>query len=52
MQRWGRDRVAQTLYEYPVMQWHDVKGSKVKSRDFIRALRDLWKIHRAYNGRR
>ena len=52
VQRWGRDRVAQTLYEYPVTQWHDVKGSKVKSRDFIRALRDLWKIHRAYNGRR
>jgi glycosyltransferase involved in cell wall biosynthesis len=52
VQRWGRDRVAQSLYEYPVTQWHDVKGSKVKSRDFIRALRDLWKIHRAYNARR
>jgi len=48
----GRDRVAQALYEYPVTQWHDVKGSKVKSRDFARALHDLWKIHRAYNARR
>jgi glycosyltransferase involved in cell wall biosynthesis len=52
VQRWGRDRVARALYEYPVTQWHDVKGSKVKSRDFVRALRDLWKIHRAYNARR
>jgi dolichyl-phosphate beta-glucosyltransferase len=52
VQRWGRDRVARALYEYPVTQWHDVKGSKVKSRDFLRALRDLWKIHRAYNARR
>ena len=30
------------------MAWHDVKGSKVKSTDFGRALKDLWKIHRAY----
>jgi len=52
VQLWGRDRVARALYEYPVTQWHDVKGSKVKSRDFIRALSDLWKIHRAYNSRR
>jgi len=52
VQRWGRDRVAAALYEYPVTQWHDVKGSKVKSQDFIRALRDLWKIRRAYNARR
>jgi dolichyl-phosphate beta-glucosyltransferase len=52
VQRWGRDRVAKALYEYPVTQWQDVKGSKVKSQDFIRALRDLWKIRRAYNARR
>jgi len=52
VQRWGRDRVAHALYEYPVTRWQDVKGSKVKSRDFVRALRDLWKIHRAYNARR
>ncbi|HYS53676.1 MAG TPA: glycosyltransferase [Thermoanaerobaculia bacterium] len=51
VQRWGRDQVAKSLVEYPVMVWHDVKGSKVKSRDFVRALRDLWKIHRAYNAR-
>jgi len=45
---WGRDRVAHSFYELPVTVWHDVKGSKVRSTDFLRALRDLWKIRRAY----
>jgi len=45
----GRDAAAGAIYELPIRAWHDVKGSKVKSTDFIRALRDLWKIHRAYN---
>jgi glycosyltransferase involved in cell wall biosynthesis len=44
----GRDAVARQVYEYPVKTWRDVKGSKVKSTDFLRALRDLWKIRRAY----
>ena len=44
----GRDAVARAVYEYPVMRWRDVKGSKVKSSDFMRALRDLAKIRRAY----
>lgn len=45
----GRDAAASAIYELPIKTWHDVKGSKVKSTDFLRALRDLWKIHRAYN---
>lgn len=48
VQAWGRDAVARAVYELPVMVWHDVQGSKVKSRDFIRALRDLRRIRRAY----
>jgi len=44
----GRDAVAREVYEYPVTAWREVGGSKVKSTDFIRALRDLWKIRRAY----
>lgn len=48
----GRDAAARAIYELPIRVWHDVKGSKVKSTDFIRALKDLWKIHRAYNRRR
>jgi dolichyl-phosphate beta-glucosyltransferase len=48
--RWGRDAVAGAICELPVMRWHDVTGSKVKSHDFLRALHDLWKIRRAYRG--
>ena len=44
----GRDAAAKAIYELPITTWHDVKGSKVKSTDFLRALRDLRKIHRAY----
>lgn len=44
----GRDAAARAIYELPIKVWHDVKGSKVRATDFIRALRDLWKIHRAY----
>jgi glycosyltransferase involved in cell wall biosynthesis len=52
VQRAGRERVAKSIYELPILHWRDIGGSKVKSRDFVRALRDLWKIHRAYNARR
>lgn len=48
VERLGRDAVAGAIYELPVMRWHDVKGSKVKSFDFFRALNDLRKIRRAY----
>lgn len=51
LELWGRDALVRAVYEYPVSQWRDVKGSKVKSRDFLRALRDLWKIRRAYRVR-
>lgn len=44
----GRDAAALAIYELPIMEWHDVKGSKVKSTDFFRALKDLAKIRRAY----
>jgi dolichyl-phosphate beta-glucosyltransferase len=44
----GREDAARAIYELPITVWHDVKGSKVKSTDFGRALKDLWKIHRAY----
>jgi dolichyl-phosphate beta-glucosyltransferase len=44
----GRDAAARAIYELPIQSWHDVKGSKVRSTDFLRALKDLWKIHRAY----
>ncbi len=48
----GRDEAARAICELPVRVWHDVEGSKIRSADFIRALRDLWKIHRAYRSRK
>jgi dolichyl-phosphate beta-glucosyltransferase len=48
IERVGRERASLSIYEIPIRSWHDVGGSKVKSRDFLRALRDLWKIRQAY----
>ena len=47
----GLEAAGKAIYELPLTEWHDVKGSKVKARDFLRSLGDLWKIHRAYNAR-
>ncbi len=44
----GPDAAARAIYELPVRIWNDVRGSKVRSWDFLRALRELWKIRRAY----
>ncbi len=48
VQQRGRDAAARAIYELPIREWHDVKGSKVRGFDFVRALRDLWRIRRAY----
>lgn len=48
----GRDAAARAIYELPIRVWHDVQGSKVRSTDFFRALRDLVKIRRAYRLKR
>jgi glycosyltransferase involved in cell wall biosynthesis len=47
----GREAAEEALYELPLRHWHDVPGSKVRARDFIRALRDLLRIHRRYHPR-
>ena len=47
----GREAAARAIYELPIMVWHDVKGSKVRSTDFFRALKDLARIHRAYRSK-
>jgi glycosyltransferase involved in cell wall biosynthesis len=36
------------ICEYPLFEWHDVKGSKIKPKDFWIALWDLARIHRTY----
>ena len=44
----GRDHAARSIYELPLKQWIDVTGSKVRAKDFGRALADLWTIRRVY----
>ena len=39
-------RFEQEIYEYPLPEWTDVAGSKVKSSDFLRAITELMTIYR------
>jgi glycosyltransferase involved in cell wall biosynthesis len=36
-----RPRVSESVYEFPVHEWRDVAGSKVKARDFVRVFFEL-----------
>lgn len=49
----GEDTLSarQRIYELPLEEWHDVKGSKLKARDFARAAGELFVIHRDYRWR-
>lgn len=38
-----------TLYEYPVSEWRDVAGSKLKLKHMLHVPIDLWRIHWKYN---
>ncbi len=42
----GLSDVEAALYELPLPEWHDQKGSKLRTADFARALLDLWRIRR------
>jgi len=37
------------ICEYPLFEWYDVKGSKIRPKDFWLALWDLGRIHFTYN---
>ena len=39
------DRV---IYEFPLMEWRDIAGSKLGYRDFVRAAWELSRIHNHY----
>lgn len=43
-----RNKVRNCIYEYPLHEWRDVAGSKVRPTDFIRAFIDLIRIQRKY----
>jgi glycosyltransferase involved in cell wall biosynthesis len=36
------------IYELPLRVWKDIGGSKVKPRDFLKAIADLWRIRNRY----
>ena len=38
----------ETIHEFPLNEWHDVSGSKLKSSDFARSFSDLAKIYQKY----
>lgn len=40
--------VRRTVYEYPLDEWRDVAGSKLKARDFVRAISELGSIYFGY----
>jgi dolichyl-phosphate beta-glucosyltransferase len=42
------DRIRSTVYEYPLEKWEDVRGSRLKTRDFLKAGLDLAGIHWRY----
>lgn len=42
---------ADLVIEYPLEKWTDVGKSKVRPRDFLRAVLDLWRIYTRYLGR-
>ena len=39
-----RPRVDEIVYEFPLHEWHDIAGSKVKPRDFVKAFFELAEI--------
>ncbi len=48
MRRARRDRgpaLERSVYEMPLVRWHDVPGSKLRPRDFVRAFVDLTRIY-------
>jgi len=48
----GADHVTRSLIELPLTRWLDVHGSKLKTRDFVRAALDLATIRRTYGRQR
>ncbi len=48
LNKFDRERVKASIFEYPLHRWEDVGGSKVKPYDFVLAFRDVVRIYRKY----
>lgn len=48
LRRTQSESLQHQIYEYPLPEWTDVAGSKVGSGDFLKALGELFQIHRRY----
>jgi dolichyl-phosphate beta-glucosyltransferase len=44
----GRQRLHDSIYEFPLESWEDIEGSKVKPGDFLLAFLDTFRIYRKY----
>lgn len=44
----GKENAVKKIYEMPLFQWEDIQGSRLKSRDFIKAPWELLKIKMKY----
>jgi hypothetical protein len=44
----GGPALAECVYELPLNEWHDVAGSKLRARDFLKAPAELAAIYRRY----
>jgi dolichyl-phosphate beta-glucosyltransferase len=45
---YGRQQAVEKIYEYPLFQWEDITGSRLKKRDFFKAPVELMKIRKTY----
>jgi glycosyltransferase involved in cell wall biosynthesis len=48
IKQYGMDEIYKKVYEFPLSEWRDVHGSKVKKMDFFRQIFDMYKIKKCY----
>ena len=46
----GQTPVHETIYEFPLMRWEDVAGSKVRATDVVKMAWGLWRVRLRYFG--
>lgn len=44
----GTDGAHRVIYELPLLRWHDVAGSKIQGKDFLKAILSLIRIAKLY----